>query len=35
MGGKYAIKSIVLIDFIDVRDIATAVPFHMGTLRGR
>jgi hypothetical protein len=27
MGGNYAIKSIVLIDFIDVRDIVIAIPF--------
>jgi hypothetical protein len=27
MGGNYAIKSIVLIDFMDVRDIAIAIPF--------
>jgi hypothetical protein len=27
MAGDYAIKSIVLIDFIDVRDIAIRLPF--------
>ena len=28
MGGHYAIKSMVLIDFMDVGDIAIAIPFH-------
>jgi hypothetical protein len=28
MAGNYATKSIVLIDFMDVRDIAIAIPFY-------
>jgi hypothetical protein len=34
MGGHYAIKSMVLIDFMDVRDIAIAIPFRRRTEMG-